>query len=575
MAEITLATINNTLTRVDDNTENTSRGISSFVDYLKGKQDKSLEAMREEKAQQQKVAAATGSSSTSEGKSGSGFSFGNIGKILGGLSLAKLAPMIGKKLLTRVLGPLAIATFADDIVEYLLPEGFENKAIKDALAGGLTGGAIGFMVGGPLGAAIGAGIGALMKNENFKKAVTELGETLKVQGEALLKEIKPTVIRFKDAFINLFKSLGITPEGVTEGIAKTLNAIGNAAASGVESLTKIAKGEFSGMDLVKGIGFLGTVAAILMPGKFMKLFGMLAMMAKGGVGKSLRAIMAGGGAALTAAGAMLGLGPDKNMVTAKSGKQYHKDSPQGKMIQNMTKKTGQTVAKGTQAAAGAASGVAKFPRIMKALAVLRKVPLIGGIAALGQIAMMDPVTVDGLADVLGGIGGGALGAMLGALTLNPVGIFAGGLVGSLAGGTLAKAAAQYLMGKKVDAFGFGLGWVNDLLNGDKGAVAKSNQPQVGTDAMRMRGGGGAPQTFTKPSAQAGNNLKSSISQPSGMSPGAMGGSTAVVNSGNTTNTVNNSQGLVLGNKTTTSDKDDPFSLSNQIKSVGGSAAFGF
>ena len=81
--------------------------------------------------------------------------------------------------------------------------------------------------------------------------------------------------------------------------------------------------------------------------------------------------------------------------------------------------------------------------------------------------MMDPVTVDGLADVLGGIGGGALGAMLGALTLNPVGIFAGGLVGSLAGGTLAKAAAQYLMGKKVDAFGFGLGWVNDLLNGGK------------------------------------------------------------------------------------------------------------
>ena len=534
MAEITLATINNTLTRVDDNTEKTSRGISSFVDYLKGKQDKSLEAMREEKAQQQKVAAATGSSSTSEGKSGSGFSFGNIGKILGGLSLAKLAPMIGKKLLTRVLGPLAIATFADDIVEYLLPEGFENKAIKDALSGGLTGGAIGFMVGGPLGAAIGAGIGALMKNENFKKAVTELGETLKVQGEALLKEIKPTVIRFKDAFINLFKSLGITPEGVTEGIAKTLNAIGNAAASGVESLTKIAKGEFSGMDLVKGIGFLGTVAAVLMPGKFMKLFGMLAMMAKGGVGKSLRAIMAGGGAALTAAGAMLGLGgKDKDMVTAKSGKQYHKDSPQGKMIQNMTKKTGQTVAKGTQAAAGAASGVAKFPRIMKALAVLRKVPLIGGIAALGQIAMMDPVTVDGLADVLGGIGGGALGAMLGALTLNPVGIFAGGLVGSLAGGTLAKAAAQYLMGKKVDAFGFGLGWVNDLLNGDKSAAAKA----PATNTTSMSGGGGPPnRTFINPST-SGSTISNAVSSK-GMSPGAMGGSNVSFSADTNTNISN-------------------------------------
>tara|TARA_B100000085_G_scaffold283141_1_gene313094 strand:+ start:929 stop:2593 length:1665 start_codon:yes stop_codon:yes gene_type:complete len=536
MAEITLATINNTLTRVDDNTENTSRGISSFVDYLKGKQDKSLEAMREEKAQQQKVAAATGSSSTSEGKSGSGFSFGNIGKILGGLSLAKLAPMIGKKLLTRVLGPLAIATFADDIVEYLLPEGFENKAIKDALSGGLTGGAIGFMVGGPLGAAIGAGIGALMKNENFKKAVTELGETLKVQGEALLKEIKPTVIRFKDSFINLFKSLGITPEGVTEGIAKTLNAIGNAAASGVESLTKIAKGEFSGMDLVKGIGFLGTVAAILMPGKFMKLFGMLAMMAKGGVGKSLRAIMAGGGAALTAAGAMLGLGPDKNMVTAKSGKQYHKDSPQGKMIQNMTKKTGETAAKST---AAAASGIAKYPKLAKAISVLRRVPLIGGIAALAQIAMMDPVTVTGLSKILGGVGGGAIGAALGSFG-GPLGIFAGGLGGMLAGETLGLAAAQFLMGKKVDAFGFGFGWVNDLLNNMQG----KGDTTTTAPATTMSGGGGPPnRTFVNPST-SGSTISNAVSSR-GMSPGAMGGSNISFSADTNTNISNSNTNAAL------------------------------
>ncbi len=572
----TLADINQTLVRVDDNTENTSRGITSFLKQMAEDKRKQLEASREQTQAVADVGRMQGESSAQSSGGGGGGLLGGVKNMLAGASMATLASTLGKGLLKRVLGPAVIATFSDEIVDFLLPDGFENQAIRDALSGGLTGGAIGFMVGGPLGAAIGAGIGALMKNEKFKKAVGELGETLKVQGEALLKEIEPTVVRFKDSFINLFKSLGITPEGVTEGIAKTLNVIGNAAASGVESLTKIAKGEFSGMDLIKGIGLLGTVGAILMPGKFMKLFGMLAMMAKGGVGKTLRGIMAGGGAMLTSAATMLGFGgKGKDMVTAKSGKQYHKDSPQGKMIQNMTKTTGQTVAKGTQAAGSAVSGIAKFPRLAKALSVLRRIPLIGGIAALGQIAMMDPVTVDGLADILGGIGGGALGAMLGALTMNPVGVFTGGLVGALAGGTLAKAAAQYLLGKKVDAFGFGLGWVNDLLNGDKGAVAKSNQPQVGTDAMRMRGGGGAPQTFTKPSAQAGNNLKSSISQPSGMSPGAMGGSTAVVNSGNTTNTVNNSQGLVLGNKTTTSDKDDPFSLSNQIKSVGGSAAFGF
>ena len=36
MAEITLGTINNTLTQVESNTETTSRGIGSFIDYLKG-----------------------------------------------------------------------------------------------------------------------------------------------------------------------------------------------------------------------------------------------------------------------------------------------------------------------------------------------------------------------------------------------------------------------------------------------------------------------------------------------------------------------------------------------------------
>tara|TARA_B100000900_G_scaffold385800_1_gene375711 strand:- start:1057 stop:2724 length:1668 start_codon:yes stop_codon:yes gene_type:complete len=531
MAEITLGTINNTLTQVESNTETTSRGIGSFIDYLKGKEDRDLEALREAKNQQTKLAPQEGGSSPPPASKSGGFSLGGIGKVLAGLSLAKLAPMIGKKLLTRVLGPLAIATFADEIVEYLLPEGFENQAIKDALSGGLQGAAVGFMVGGPLGAAIGAGIGALMTNENFKKAVEELGATLKVQGEALLKEIKPTVIRFKDAFINLFKSLGITPEGVTEGIAKTLNAIGNAAASGVESLTKIAKGEFSGMDLIKGIGFLGTVAAVLMPGKFMKLFGMLAMMAKGGIGKTLKGVLAGGGAMMASAATMLGFGgKDKDMVTSKSGKQFHKDSPQGKMIQNMTKKTGETAAKSTAAAAG---GIAKYPKLAKALSVLRKVPLIGGIAALAQIATMNPVTVDGLAKILGGVGGGAIGAALGSFG-GPLGTFAGGLAGMLAGETLGQAAAQFLMGKKVDAFGFPFGFVNDLLNGGSSSTAQA----PATNSTSMAGGGGPPnRTFVSPST-SGANIKNQVSS-SGMSPGAMGGSN-VSFSADTNQTINNS-----------------------------------
>ena len=54
MAEITLGTINNTLTQVESNTETTSRGIGSFIDYLKGKENRDLEALREAKNQQTK-----------------------------------------------------------------------------------------------------------------------------------------------------------------------------------------------------------------------------------------------------------------------------------------------------------------------------------------------------------------------------------------------------------------------------------------------------------------------------------------------------------------------------------------
>ena len=538
----TLADINETLVRVDDNTETTSRGINSFLKYLENDKRKALEASREEK---QAVANTGGrmQSSASGKSSSSGGLLETVKNMLAGASLATLATTLGKGLLKRVLGPAVIAGFAEEIVEYLLPEGFENQAIKDALTGGLQGAAIGFMVGGPLGAAIGGGIGALLKNEKFKKAVEDLGVELKQMGKDLYEKLEPTVINFKNNFLDFFDALGITKEGVVQGLALTLTTIGDAAASGVESLTKIVKGDFSGMDLIKGIGFLGTVAAILMPGKFMKLFGMLAMMAKGGVGKTLTGIMAGGGAMLSSAAAMLGLGPDKNMVTAKSGKQYHKDSPQGKMIQNMTKKTGETAAKG-------AAGIAKYPKLLKALNFLKGVPLVGGIAALSQIAMMDPVTVDKLAGVLGGIGGAALGGMVGALTPIPGGLLIGTGLGAVLGDTLAKAAAQYLMGKKVDAFGFGFGWLNDLINGKEDSK-KTVQPQTKSYGMSPGAmGGKAPTTVTRPDQIGATTMKSNIS--SGMSPGAMGGATTSppINLTNNNNSSTQNQSLIVGHPST-------------------------
>ena len=549
---ITLTDVNNTLLQVEDNTDKTSRGLSAFVEHLRTDKRKDLEKEREAKNVNASESARQASAGGGSGSGGSGGGLlGGIRSAFAGATLASLAPMLGKTLLKRVLGPGAIALFAEDIVELLLPDGLENEDLKNSLTGGLQGAALGFMVGGPLGAAIGGGVGALMKNEKFKEAITELGKTLKDMAKDLYEKLEPTLINLKEKFVEFFDSLGITKEGVTKGLAKALKTIGDAAASGVESLTKLIKGDFDGMDIVKGITTLGVVATLLMPGKFLKLFGLLAAFGKGAGMKALTALKAGGGKLLTSAMAGLGLSTaagavkDTDMVTSKSGKQYRKDSPQGKVIQAF-KKTGEVPK---------AAAINKFPKLLKALNFLKGVPLVGGIAALAQIAAMDPITVDKLAGVFGGIGGAALGAVVGALTPIPGGMLIGGGLGAVLGDTLAQAAAQYFMGKKVDAFGFGFGWLNDLINGKK----ESNQPTVGTDAMRM-GRGGPTQTFTKPGgpqrrsgpdvitgapSTSATTMQSNISR--GNAP-EMENTSIVANSGNsTTNNINNnSTGLLMG-----------------------------
>ena len=553
----TLADINETLVRVDDNTENTSRGISAFLKQLADDKRRALEASREQKQAVADVGRMQGKSSA-ESSGGGGGLLDTVKNMLAGASLATLATTLGRGLLKRVLGPAVIATFSDEIVDFLLPDGFENEAIKNALSGALTGGAIGFAIGGPLGGAIGAGLGALFKNEKFKKAVEDLGGELKQMGKDLYEKLEPTIINFKNNFSDFLDSLGITKEGVVKGLALALTTIGDAAAEGVKQLTRLIKGEFDSDSIIGGIGLLGTVAALLMPGKFLMLMLGLAKLAKGGAGKVLGALAKGGSKVLTTAATALGItaatptATATDTVTSKKGKVYSRSSPQGKMIEAF-KKTGEVPKQ---------APINKFPKLLRALNFLRGVPLVGGIAALAQIATMDPITVDKLAGVFGGIGGAALGAVVGGLSPIPGGMLIGGGLGAILGDTLAKAAAQYFMGKKVDAFGFGFGWLNDLINGE----SASNKPLVGADAMRMGRGNYQPsgdrsQMIVRHGKDA-NTLKSNISSgTTGFSAMSGGSGTNVVNSGNTTNTVNNSQGIVMPKSSATDGSD---SLTKQI-----------
>ena len=528
MAEVTLSTINNTLTRVDDNTESTSRGIGSFIDYLKQKEDRSLERLREEKAQAQKSVATSGSSSPT--RSSSGGMFSGLSGALKGLSLATLAPMIGKKLLTRVLGPAAIAMFADDIVEFLLPEGFENQAIKDALSGGLTGGAIGFAVGGPLGAAIGAGIGALMKNENFKNAMTELGTTLKEQGKVLLEKLEPTIIRFKESFVNLFNSLGITKEGVTEGLAKALKFIGDSAASGVESITKLIKGDFEPMDIVKGITTIGAVAALLMPGKFIKFLGLLAgkkgllgLLTKGAAALGLGSLLGsskidapeGGGKPTPKpqAGSVVRSAKGNLMIAGADGKATAVKAPPGSKVGDVPKGSG---------VAGKFGRMAKFlrlPGIAQLMAGYDIYSILNSDSSRGE-------KVKALTEVFGGLLGGVAGLKVGGLIGGALGTLGFPLIGTGIGGVLG-AGLGYFGGKAL------AGSIAEfLLGGD--AKPKMPVSPAGSDSMRM-GRGGPTQTFTKPST-SGDAIKSQVNR--GMSPGAMGGSNVSFSADTNTNISN-------------------------------------
>jgi len=527
----TLAEINQTLIRVDENTEDTSRGIGTFVKFLQDNKRKDLEAARESNKVvvpdiQPKV------SDTDTGRKSGGL-FDGLRNALAGASLASLAPMIGKKLVTRVLGPAAIALFADEIVDFLLPDGFENEAIKEALSGALTGGAIGFAIGGPLGGAIGAGLGALFKNEKFKNSMKELSETLKEQGKVLYEKLEPTIINFKNAFVDFFNALGITKEGVTEGLAKFLKTVGDTAAAGVKQLTRLVKGDIDTESILGGIGTLAAVAAILLPGPFMKLMIGLAALAKG-PGKFLLKLAKSPLKFLAPALGIFGLGSlaTDTKLDADDGKGKQQPKP-GSVVKsakgNLMIAGPDGKATATKAPPGSKVGdVPKQPKVPSKFGRFMKFLRFPGIAQLmaatdAFIILSSDLPLNEKIKRMGGVFGGLLGSGGGALLGGAIGSIIPGpgtALGALMGGVGGYIAGDYLGNK-----------LAEMLLGDQ----KPSVKPAGSDEMRM-GRGGPTQTIKKPAITSGEAIKDTVNR--GMSPGAMGGSN-IAFSADTNQTINN------------------------------------
>lgn len=322
MATITLATINDTLTNVEDNTEKTSRGITSFVDYLKDKQiddnaDK-LEAKRE--ATKSKVVAPPASGIKKSEDGGFANMFPSFLKGLSFGAIASALPLIGRRLLKNVFKGAPLIAFADFIVDNLLPDGLQNTKFRDQIAGGLKGLGFSLLLGGKfklLFTALGALRGGQTEKEKeeFDKSITEFTENVKIFGRDLYKKLQPTIddliISFKELFTAIFGD--VTMEDVKKGIVGVLEPIANAASSGMTALTNLIKGDFNSDNIIKSVGLLGSLAILLMPGKFMTLMARLALLTGGVAGGAIMALAKkGGGAALTGALSFFGMGGGKS-----------------------------------------------------------------------------------------------------------------------------------------------------------------------------------------------------------------------------------------------------------------------
>lgn len=586
----TLAAVNDTLLEVSENTKETSKGISAFVKYIEKQKAKDLEAEREAKANLAKLdkaeAAATKSSNSSS--TGGGFfknlSLGKAGLIGAGMALG---PKIAKGILRRIPG-VALIGFADSIAETLLGPNFEQDT-KKTLSRGLQGAGFGMLLGKRFILPF-AALGFLATDEN-KSILKDIGKNLKDNWDKFAEQLKP-ILGFLPSFDNILKFIATSS---TNG----LKAIKGFTESGFQSE------EFK-KNWGAAVGLLGSVAFLLAPGKFMKALKFLGAFAfnKKGLVKLIMAAAGGkiaydlankeegdptfgsnmedfaAGAALVGGGAYFGVKALKNMrgvptqgdMDARAKQFKNKPAsinPKTKRVVGIDGKD-TSIKKGDKGYKDAQKKIEKLAgkapaKISTLLKFAKGNAIFGGISAIAQLAQMHPnYTVDGVAGALGGLGGTVLGSLIGGAlgmaggpVVAGIGSGLGGLIGYFGGETVAKALAEWLMGKPITALPFGNDSLNSLLsNKDQSNNAlKSTGPKAYGDspgALKAKTGSsiGVPR----------NNYNQKLKNNMGMDFGN-GGSTNIstgnkLNSDNySSNVVNNTQTALISSGPTIDMKD--------------------
>ena len=413
------------------------------------------------------------------GVSDGGFSLPSIG--LGAAGLGAIATTMGARLLKRGL-PAAIAvTMADEIGEYVTGA-TGSQELGAATERGLVAGGIGSIFGKRIGIVAGI-IGAAMTEENQKK-LQEIGKNLEPQAQQLKQNIE-----------ELVGTKLPTTEEVLKGVETTF---GNA----LTGLNQLVTGDFSG--LTKNLDDLALSAA-----------GIFALLApKSALNLGIKGVTAAAGLAAAPLGGKPKATPDtpKGQKVAPKGTAYSKA---GNLM-----KAG-VDGKATSIPADAKT-VSKFPKLGKALKFIRGIPGLGAALAVGELATMNPITVDGLAGVFGGLGGSTLGALAGGIVGSVVpgpgtiiGSILGGGAGFFFGESIAKGLAQFLLDKKVDAFPDWTG-INDLLNGQTASATAPTTPvtpPTGVDGgLASAVASASPTTMAPPSRTDGASVAQSVNQ---------------------------------------------------------------
>jgi hypothetical protein len=479
----TLAAVNDTLLEVSQNTEKTSKGISAFVKYLEEKKRDELEAEREAKAARTKMLSQSSSSSSSKSKTGGSFldKLSPAG-LLGAGGLLGLGANVGKALLRR-LPALGLIGFADEIADAILGDDFP-KDFKDTVSRGITGAGLGMLLGRRF-IPIFTALGLLATDEN-KKLLKDIGVNAKEKWDKFAENLEP-VLGFLPSFDNIVKFIG-------GSVTKGLTAIKGFTESGFDSE------EFK-KNWGSAVGLLGSVAFLLMPGKFMRALKFLAKFAfsKKKLVATLAALAAGtfavdkmfdgdgnlgvddfAGAAGIATGGYLGFKAIKGLANrgtptdndSRARTQQYKTNRPG----TVNKQTGRLVGvdgkdtvisekdKGFKEAQKKIRE--KYPRIFGKSGILKFLKGFGPLAALSGVFAMSEVQ-DVLAsgasekekkEKLGAILGtelnslalGGLGVALGGLAFGPKGAVIGGgvlsVLGALAPNIAGEMLADFFMG---------------------------------------------------------------------------------------------------------------------------------